>query len=100
MRALDFSTQPFSRFEAFYQETIDHYSHVPSSTPEDFWKNTGKLIAEDKVSYANARYSLNKEKLSSFVLITGSFFLTSSVTLLNDLTGGLDKKKRKNVGGI
>ncbi len=89
MKALDFSHDSFFHYEYYYQDLLELYASLPSTTTQDFWKDTKAWLANDTVSYSSKGYYFRKERLSYLSFIVTTIFLTSSVTLLNDLTGGL-----------
>jgi len=83
MKALDFSHNSFFHYEYYYHDLLEHYTSLPSTTTHDFWKDTTRWMSQGRVSYSKDCYSFTNKIFFSSAL----FFLTSSVTLLNDLTG-------------
>ncbi len=87
MRALNFSTHSLTNLEDYYHNLADYDAPLPNATTQDFWKNVNDWIAQGKVLCSNENYIFNKDMLYSYALCMSTIFLTSSVTLLNDLTG-------------
>ncbi len=66
MKPLNFSKPNFNHYEYFYSDLIEHSTHKPSTTKDDFWRNTYVWLNSDIISVHNKSISFTNRPDLSF----------------------------------